>query len=244
MVKKSKFVVVFLSACLLFSLFVSSASANEIEKIKDNTQVISKDNAIYDSELGKYVTPLKKVDGKLVPVSIEEYEVETKDVKAIDETEKLYNEFNTDSDIRIMADYREYWIFERFETMPTYVGSTIKVTADIGCTTPICRIDKNVSVTVSASYNVSAPLEISAIKANAGFTWTNSASDSSVYSFSLVKGDRGYIGFKPYYKRVRGTLKKYSNWDGYLGISKTGIGYSVKKTASGEADGYYYFVHY
>ena len=96
---------------------------------------------------------------------------------------------------------------------------------------------------MSASYSVSATLEKNAIKANAGFTWVSSASDSSTYSFTLKNGDRGYIGFKPYLKKTYGTLKKYSNWDGLLS-SKNAYGYSPKKTSSGEADGYYYFVHY
>jgi hypothetical protein len=106
-----------------------------------------------------------------------------------------------------------------------------------------CRISKSVNVTVSASYSVSATAEKSAIKANAGFTWTNSASDTSTYSFTLSKGDKGYIGFKPYLRKTSGTLKKYSNWDGYL-YSKSAYAYSPKKTSTGEADGYYYFVHY
>jgi hypothetical protein len=106
-----------------------------------------------------------------------------------------------------------------------------------------CRISKSVNVTVSASYSVSATAEKSAIKANAGFTWTNSASDTSTYSFTLSKGDKGYIGFKPYLRKTSGTLKKYSNWDGYL-YSKSAYAYSPKKTSTGEADGYYYFIHY
>jgi hypothetical protein len=68
-------------------------------------------------------------------------------------------------------------------------------------------------------------------------------SDTSTYSFTLAKGDRGYIGFKPYLKKTYGTLRKYSNWDGLLS-SKAAYGYSPKKTSGGEADGYYYFVHY
>ncbi|WP_335690454.1 hypothetical protein [Cytobacillus firmus] len=142
----------------------------------------------------------------------------------------------------MLRDYYEYYRYTPSSTT-NVTGGTKKVTADIGCTTSTCRIDKAVSVTVSATYSVSLTAEKDAIKANAGFSWTSSASDSSTYSFTLSKGDSGYIGFKPYLKKTSGTLKRYSNWDGLLS-SKSAYAYSPRKTSSGEADGYYYFVHY
>lgn len=140
-------------------------------------------------------------------------------------------------------DYREYWKYTPTSTTSIVTGKTKKVTGDIGCTSSSCTLSKAVSVSVSASYSVSATAEKSAIKANAGFTWVSSANDSSTYSFTLKKGEKGYIGFKPYYKKTTGKLKKYSNWDGYL-YSKSANAHSPKKTATGEADGLYYFVFY
>lgn len=220
-----------LGLSLIFSIFTPSSFAEK----PDEAIKIDKKNTIYDKEIGKYVTPLKKVNGKLVPVSSTEY------LNTIQNLESVVDILSINNQITPL-DYYEYWRYSPSSTS-TVTGSTKKVTSEIWCNTlPGCGISKSVGVTVSASYSVTATAEKDAIKANAGFTWTNSASDTSTYSFSLAYGDSGYIGFKPYLRKTTGTLKKYSNWDGYL-YSKSAYAYSPKKTSSGEADGYYYFVH-
>lgn len=223
-----------LGISIIFLVFADPSLAAPKEK-KSKFIDIDKKNAVYDESLGKYVTPFKNVDGKLVPVSAEEYLSETNN------SEVEPTNTSTDGEIGTL-DYYEYWKYTPSSTS-SVTGSTKKVTADIYCNTSGgCRISKSVNVTVSASYSVTATAEKDAIKANAGFTWTTSASDTSTYTFTLSKGDSGYIGFKPYLKKTSGTLKKYSNWDGYL-YSKSAYAYSPKKTSSGEADGYYLFVH-
>lgn len=229
-----------LSLCLAISLVFANFSFVAMAGEKTKFIKIDKKNAVYDESIGKYVTPFKKVNGELVPVSSEEYLNATKNSEVTDNP--IPSSVSTTDDIGIMRDYYEYWRYYPSSTINA-TGSTKKVTADIYCNTSGgCRISKAVSVTVSASYSVTATAEKNAIKANAGFTWTSSASDTSTYSFSLSNGDRGYIGFRPYLKKTTGTLKKYSNWDGYL-YSKYAYAYSPKKTSTGEADGYYLFIH-
>ncbi|QGQ45444.1 hypothetical protein [Metabacillus sediminilitoris] len=192
-----------LSLSIVFLVVFAESSSVAKPEGTTKTVKIDKKKAIYDESLGKYVTPLKEVDGQLVPASTEEYETQNSKGGEV-ETEGLYTD-DSDGGFTTM-DYYEYWKYYP-ATISKVTGSTRKVTADIGCTTTSCSISKAVSVTISASYSVSASSERSAIKANAGFTWTSSASDTSTYSFTLSKGDTGYIGFKPYLKKTSGTLK-------------------------------------
>ncbi|TKG98327.1 hypothetical protein FC682_26525 [Peribacillus simplex] len=240
-----KYIKSFLTVLTLSIVFlVVSADPSFAAKSEGATKAvkIDKKSAIYDKSLGKYVTPLKKVNGKLVPASKQEYLNEIQSASGQSAAIPKVSALASTNDMGTL-DYREYWKYTPTSTTSKVTGKTKKVTADIGCTSASCSITKNVSVTVSASYSVSATAEKSAIKANAGFTWVSSASDSSTYSFTLKKGDKGYVGFKPYYKKTTGKLKKYSNWDGYL-YSKSASAQSPRKTANKEADGMYYFVHY
>lgn len=61
------FLTVFGLSLMFLVLFASTSLAAENEK----TYNINKKDAVYDKSLGKYVTPLKKVDGTLVPLSTE-----------------------------------------------------------------------------------------------------------------------------------------------------------------------------
>ncbi|MEH6989826.1 hypothetical protein [Cytobacillus firmus] len=58
---------------------------------------IEKKNAIYDESLGKYVTPLKEVDGQLVPVSKEEYANEIENTEEVD-TEGMFTDDDATGD--------------------------------------------------------------------------------------------------------------------------------------------------
>jgi hypothetical protein len=240
MVKILKCLAAVLCFCLAFSVFGSSGYAQSKKKAKDEPEQISREQAFYDPSFGAYIVPLKKVDGKLIPTSQEDYLNELENVETIDES-VLFQEPTT-GDIGTEDNYYEYYKYSPFETLQKVEGSRKKVSAELQCTTATCTISKTYTTSVSASYSVSLPIEINAIKANAGFTWVSSASDTSTYSFSLVKGDYGYVAFVPYYKKTRGYLRKYSNWDGLLS-EKIASGYSVIKTSSGEADGRYVFVY-
>lgn len=80
------------------------------------------------------------------------------------------------------------------------------------------------------------------VQAGCGFTWVKSASSNTTYTAHLNSGEKGYLAFTPYYNKISGSLQVYSNWDGLIS-SKSVTGYSVKKTADGEPDGLYQFIH-
>ncbi|MGG3610697.1 hypothetical protein ABET09_28535 [Priestia megaterium] len=199
--------------------------------------VIEEDNAVYDESINAYVVPLEVQGDQLVPTSPDKYEASTGNDLAVKESTI---QVGTGGQMGTM-DYREYWKYTP-KSKTKVVGKTKRASSDITCTTATCNISKQVSATVTASFSTQVAAEKSAIKANAGFNWSNAATDSSTYGFTLKKGQKGYIGFKPYYNKTSGTLKKYSNWDGYLGISKPGSGQSPQKTKAGEAVGNFYFV--
>lgn len=229
-----------LSFCLLFLTFSFSSLASEFNSVTknhltDKYYTLEREKAVWDEELQAYVIPLKSVNGTLQPVSPDIY------LREISSTPIEIPEGSDFDEVAPDRAYFEYWRYTPKSTSQV-TGSARKVSADIYCNTSAgCRISKKVSTTVSASYSVSATAERNAIKANAGFTWVNSASDSTTYSFNLKKGQKGYIAFRPYLRKTSGTLKKYSNWDGLI-YQKSAYAYSPKKTSSGEADGYYYFV--
>lgn len=109
------------------------------------------------------------------------------------------------------------------------------------CTSSSCRVDKQWQATVSKSYSVNASSEIKAINYGASFNFTSAKSSSSTYSFTIKKGQSGYIAFKPYKRKSTGTLTQYSTMHGKIS-SKSAYGRSAIKLRTGEADGYYSFV--
>lgn len=93
------------------------------------------------------------------------------------------------------------------------------------------------------SASVSTEQQKSAIQAGANIGWEKSASTSTTYTVNLLSGQRGYIGFYPYYNRVVGDLELYGNWgDGLLSTTRNVAGYSVRLTSDGEADGLFKFI--
>ncbi len=229
-----------LGLCFSLGLVVFSGSTSASGNNKDYISLNKKD-AFIDPSSGLLIIPFKKEKDKLVPVSKTEYLENTQQPKII-ENRSSNSKTDTKSDNLQAADYREYWVYT--ETLATTEYGTIKqVSSGIKCTTPTCSISKTVQATVSASFRTSATLERDAITAGASFTWQYQLTDQSTYQFNLQQGDSGYIGFKPRYIKTSGVLKKYSNWDGYLGINKNGWGLSPRATSNGEADGYYLFVY-
>lgn len=228
----------------LYSTTAFAATGKKEEKVAEK---------FFDSEFNAEIKAYKTTEDGLVPLTKEEYDRLTQENEDLG-TEftgsnsnlknsiKSVNKVNNNSLITPMDIYYEYWKY--FESSVTkYTGDPIKVTATIDCTTSGgCSISKAVSATVSASYSVSGANEIAAIKAGASFTWVNSATNTSTYTFSLAKGESGYIAFKPTKRKSTGTLKKYSNESGYL-YSVSAYGRSAVKLSNGEADGIFTFVY-
>ena len=240
-----------LGAIMLVSSAQAADSSNPeyAQKPKEEIIKLDKSQALWDKELQKWVIPMKKVKGKLVPLSETEkqtYIEETDSISSVSATEMetLNEDPNVpEEEVYPERDYYEYWKYTEATNYDAWLP-TRKVTADINCTsTGGCAISKIVGVTVGATYSASISAEKNAIAAGASYSWNYSLQDTSTYTFNLAYGDSGYIGFRPLTRKTAGRLKKYSNWDGFL-YEKEAWGYSPKKTYSGEADGKYMFIYY
>lgn len=247
--KKFKFL--FLSMVLALTSINTAAFAEQGGKRADNIS-ISKEMAYYDQELQAYVVSFKINEDKSVDY------LNQADVKALS--------MNNSSDLQTapavmaipqgktqetedsliispMADYYEYYTFTKTNGPYKYIGSKRKVSADFVAPPGGGSVSKSVSFSVTETYsaNVNYANQKSAIQAGAGFSWSKSASVGTTYTVNLRAGESGYLAFSPYYNRVDGTLKQYSNWDGLIGTFSAS-GFSVMKTYDGEADGLYQFV--
>jgi hypothetical protein len=166
------------------------------------------------------------------------------EVKAL-EGEAVTLKEDTSIDEIIPYDYSEWHTFTPSGPKTQSTGTRQKVSADFVAPNAGGSVTKTVSFSVSHSFsaNVSTSSEKSAIQAGAGFGWVKSAAANTSYKANLKKGEKGYLSFTPYYDKVTGSLKKYSNWDGLIS-TKTSTGYSVKKLNTGEPDGIFQFIYY
>ncbi|WP_146553228.1 hypothetical protein [Rummeliibacillus sp. SL167] len=201
------------SFALGLSLCFTSAFAEEKTDIKQA-------ELFYDPEFNAEISAYANTEEGLVPLTQEEYNAlnQEKEELELETSDDSSSVKNTDGIVIPMDNYYEYYKYSE-SSVTTYTGDPIQVTSTISCNTSGgCSISKSVSSTVSSSYsaNVNLSAEKSAIKSGVSYTWVSSASDTSTYTFSLKKGDKGYIAFKPSKRKSSGTLKKYSNWDGLL----------------------------
>jgi len=212
-------------------------STNKIE--------ISKENAYYDENLKAYAVSFT-INGDNTLNYLTESEVNTLNQLPISEvsTSKL-PKLDEDLIVTPMVDYYEWYTFQKTSGPVKYVGARRKVSADFIAPPGGGSVSKNVSFSVSETYSagVTTSGQKNVIQANAGFSWSVSASTATTYVVNLTAGQSGYLGFSPYYDKVSGTLKTYSNWDGLIS-SVSASGYSVRRTYDGEADGLYQFIFY
>ena len=232
-----------LGLCLLLSGFSTPAGASDVKSIE-----VKREDAVYDESLGAYIIPFIKVDGELVQLNQEEFDELNEQTLTIEEAEALMEEAEQlpgameGDDISPFDNYREWYTYTENTNYNVTGSTTYKVSAELDCTNLTrCDITKLNAATISATYSVGLVAEKDAIKANAGFSWTESATSSTSYRFQLVKGEKGYVGFTPYLRLSNGALHKYSNWDGLIS-SRAVYAYSPKTTSTGEADGIYKLV--
>lgn len=242
---KQKNITLAATLVLGMSLFSSTALATS-----ENTSETAE--RFYSQELGAEISAYSNTEGGLVPLTKEEFESlnfesESDDIDIVNvplSKSVMPTNLTTGTvsgDVTVMDVYRQWYKY--FESsVTTYTGDPIQVTSDINCNTSTCAISKSVSATVSASYSVSAQAEKDAIKAGVSYTWINSASDTSTYSFSLKKGDKGYVAFLPTKKKSSGSLKKYSNEHGLIS-SKSVYARTPVKLSNGELKGTYTFIY-
>ena len=146
----------------------------------------------------------------------------------------------------MLRDYRNWYVFKQTSGPTQYVGSLKKVSADLVAPRGGGSITKSVGYTSTHFFSASIGSQDkkSAIQAGATIGWQSSASTSTSYTVNLRAGDKGYIGFYPYYNKIVGNLELYGNWgDGLLSTERGVAGYSVKLTSDGEAEGLYEFIY-
>lgn len=223
----------------LLALPSSSEAAPKGEKEKKKEVVVNKEDAFYNEAIGKYMNAFKPDEnGTLVPIGKEEYQSL---IEGIEETSSETLPQSQSPEIGTLAFTPDYYSYVRSST-GTYTAPLQKVSASINCTTSSCTVTKSINATYTNSFTagLTSP-EIAAIKANAGFTWAVSASTTSSYSFTITKGQGGYIGFNPYYRKTTGTL--YAYYQGIQASAKTVEGRAPKKLSNGELDGVYSFIY-
>ncbi|BDG81096.1 MULTISPECIES: hypothetical protein [Bacillus] len=240
MKKKVAFLITVCVVCLMIFGNPTKGFAAEQNTINLSDSNVEK---FYDEEQNAVIAPFKATENGLVPVSKDEYEKATKTT----ENEDLENEFVVSEENNDEPGFNAYadvdirtWRYKE-KSATKYYGNPIKVSASIKCTSSSCRVDKQWQATVSKSYSVNASSEIKAINYGASFNFTSAKSSSSTYSFTIKKGQSGYIAFKPYKRKSTGTLTQYSTMHGKIS-SKSAYGRSAIKLRTGEADGYYSFV--
>jgi hypothetical protein len=243
--KSKKFAVLLTALTLGVGVSFGSVSKGSAAEEEQNIDLTNPNvEKFYDEELDAEITPFKPTEDGLVPVSEEEYKKSTD----LTEKENLEDEFTggtedsqgptitpfADVDIRTWS-YKE-------NSATKYYGDPIKVSGSLDCNTSTCRVDKQWQANISKSYSVSASSEVKAINAGTSFTLTSASSSSSTYSFTINKGQAGYVVFKPYKRKSTGTLTQSSTMYGKI-KSKSAYARSAIKLRTGEADGYYTFVY-
>lgn len=239
-----KFFAMVLSLSMLLSLPTTGYAA-EVEENNNITIDISEEHLYYDEKLGTNVVAFTvDSDGSVNYLTKEEADAITEQAGSENNIEQYIINNSNNEEIR-PYDYRQWYEFVQTSGPTKYVGAVKKVTADLEAPAGGGFISKEVSYTSTHffSASVTTTSQKNAIEAGASIGWEKSASTSSTYSVNLLAGQKGYIGFYPYYNKVVGDLELYGNWgDGLISTTKNVAGYSVMLTDNGEADGLFKFI--
>lgn len=139
-------------------------------------------------------------------------------------------------------DYYEYYVFNQTAGPVNVLGDARQVSAWVtsGTTGATITITTGFTVSESFSASISTAVEKAAVRSGASISWVNSAARSTSYSLTGNPNMTQCIYFRPYYRRVFGSLSLYSNWDGLISTTYNHYGDSVKTLSTGEPDGIYY----
>ncbi|WP_078578014.1 DUF6060 domain-containing protein [Salipaludibacillus agaradhaerens] len=224
---------------LLAGLGMGLFAVLNVTKAVEPDIIFDSEEGFEDPVTGDWIQPFEiKEDGTVKMLTLEEY----KSIIELEDDEE-YFEIVKDENAFEILNFRTYYKFKPSGNRTKVTKSGIKATADINCNTPTCSATVGVSATTSRSYSVSGSQEIKAINANAGYTVTKSATNSSTFNYNIKKGDRGYISFKPYHWKVSGKLELRGNQGMGLISSKNASVTFPKKLSDGQADGIYSFVY-
>lgn len=233
-----------LIACLsLFVIFYSS----EVQA----DEVTNEENIFYSEELGAYVQAFKQDDsGEMKVLTEEEHDSMISDFEEgseiINPAGALFKtRIESDNSITPMGTFYQYDKFIHTSSS-NFTGSPLKVTNDIDCTTPSCSLGHGVTYTrtVSYSYGAASAGETSAIKSTLGITLSSAKAETSNFTFTLIRGDRGYVAFRPYMVKKSGYFESCSSQGGgCYKTSRTGYVNMSRKLSNGKADGVFYFAY-
>lgn len=233
-----------LALSLLLSLSTTGYAAVE-DDCNNITIDVSEEHLYYDEELGTNVVAFTiNSDGTVNYLSKEEADAITAQAGHDNNIEQHIIHDIDESSVR-PYDYRQWYEFVQTSGPTKYVGSVKKVSADLEAPAGGGAISKDVSYTSTHffSASITTTSQKNAIEAGASIGWEKSASTSTTYTVNLLAGQKGYIGFYPYYNKVVGDLELYGNWgDGLISTTKNVAGYSVMLTDDGEADGLFKFI--
>lgn len=249
---KKNFFAALLTICVAMPCGVT-AFANDTEVSQDGI-VFDREMSFYDEELDANVICVVVENGIQRNLTQEEFAQISATTPITESNEEfaqisattpiIDSNFNEGLDGPLRASYREYYTFTPDNSSYNYIGSPVKVSRDLVGPAGGGSISDTYSTTVSETFSTGVTSEAikQVIRLNCGFSWTKSKTASDTYTVHLLPGERGYVQFWPYYDAIRGTLKKYSNWDGLLS-SKRETGYSVKTLSNGSADGCFTFMY-
>lgn len=208
-------------------------------KGEDNYVLISKQMSnsyiILDKSTGEQITDVKEtVNG--VARSLSADEALEKLNQSFDETEGVTPPKEMDEKNTRATEY----FFRRTSGPTQYTGASLKMSPDVEAryANTIISTSQTWSSSVNVIFGVTLQAERDAITANSGLqaSWAKSATAKITVGHTVPKGKIGYVGFKPYKYRVKGTLTAI-NAQGNVTSSKSIESTSPKKLASGFCDG-------
>lgn len=229
-------------ATIMMAALMIVPTNNIFAQENKNIDLTNRENIYYDESLGANVIAFTlNEDGSVNYLTKTEVDSITKNAGSED-----INVEETNNDNVMLRDYRNWYVFRQTSGPTQYTGSLKKVSADLEAPKGGGSITQ--SVETESIHFFSATIgsqdKKSAIQAGATIGWQSSAKSSTSYTVNLRAGERGYIGFYPYYNKVVGNLELYGNWgDGLISTERGVAGYSVKLTNTGEADGLYKFIY-
>ncbi|KSV59887.1 hypothetical protein [Acetivibrio ethanolgignens] len=233
-------------ATIMMAALMIAPTNNVFAQENKNIDLTNRENIYYDESVGANVIAFTlNKDGSVNYLTKTEADSITKNAGSEDINLKETNS-NKINDKIMLRDYRNWYVFRQTSEPTLYTGSLKKVSADLVAPRGGGSITKNVGYTSTHFFSASIGSQDkkSAIQAGATIGWQSSASTSTSYTVNLRAGEKGYIGFYPYYNKVVGDLELHGNWgDGLISTERGVAGYSVKLTSDGEADGLYKFIY-
>lgn len=187
-------------SCVLGSN-MALVSADVISNVDSTsvTQQQSEWNKIFDPDLNDYVLINSITGEKAIDFS---KTVNGQNVRiSLDEALTL---LNYEEDLIVKTTRSIFGV----SSVKKVTGSARKISQDVSGGSKGATISVGRSTTITESWSVGGTTEAirNFVRANAGFSWTKSATRSITTTHKVPAKRIGYVAFKPYYREVRGTI--------------------------------------